>query len=394
MIKFDFKANRKRKIVLQLMSQQLYPEKAFPKNLFPDLDSVLFNCFTDVLQSREDLAKVFQQPLEIARLEKLVHDILGFKNLLENHPQTVVLMYRTYIKKFIKYRHPHTDEWEDIFQEVMTRLISGKIYRIREKFDFSYQSQDSSKRGRPPQPIHSQADAILSEASSQKFDEKTKVHKVLVKREMAPPTGIDVGKGKKFLFFTSYLMVTVRNIYMDIIRERKVRPLTSGEFQTMDETIDIYEDKQMWSRLVINEEFQRLQSLLALYYKSRPRLELCLKLKCRVPLTEQDIHQCFPRCSQEELKTLEQDFKGVRDKKLFDIVAPVFNRNERTENKSDTLRKWVSTKVDEITAHLNQIHGCDVYNSKNFVDFVSLYYQRNNIDQIKINRNPGQSPRR
>jgi DNA-directed RNA polymerase specialized sigma24 family protein len=358
MIRFDLKANRNRGIVLQLIRQQIYPEKEFPKNLFPDLPSVLFNCFSDAIRCREDLLKVYQQPKETARLEKLAHDILGFKNLLENHPQTVVLMYRTYIKKFIKYRHSHTDEWEDIFQEVMTRLISGKIYRIREKFDFSYQYQGSSKK------------------------------------EMASPTGNDDGNGKKISFFTSYLMVTVRNIYMDIIRERKVRPLTSGEFQAVDDTIDIYEDKQMWSRLVINEEFQRLQTVLALYYKSRPRLELCLKLKCRVPLTEYDIHRCFPRCSRDEFKTLEQDFKGVRDKKLFDIVAPIFNRNERTENKSDTLRKWVSTKVDEITAHLNQTHGCDVYNSKNFVDFVSLYYQRNNVDQVKSPRNPGQSPRR
>lgn len=353
MIRFDFKANRNRSIVLQLIRQQLYPEKEFPKNLFPDLSSVLFNCFTDVIRSREDLRKVYRQPVGKARLEKLARDILGFRQLLENHPQTVVLMYRTYIKKFIKYRHPHTDEWEDIFQEVITRLISGKIYRIREKFDFSYQYQDS-----------------------------------------ASPTDDDPGKEKKISFFTSYLMVTVRNIYMDIIRERKVRPLTSGEFQTMDETIDVYEDKQMLSRLVINEEFQRFQTVLALYYKSRPRLELCLKLKCRVPLTENDIHRCFPRCSHDDLETLEQDFKGLRDKKLFDIVAPVFNRHESTENKSDTLRKWVSTKVDEITAHLNQSHGCEVYNSKNFVDFVSLYYQRNHVNQVKRNRNPGRSTRR
>jgi len=380
-IRFDFKANKNRSIVLQIIRQQLYPEKEFPKNLFPDLTSVLFDCFIEVIRSREDLQKVYRLSRETDQLEKLAHDILEFKNLLESHPQTVVLMYRSYIKKFIKYRHSRTDDWEDIFQEVMTRLISGKIYRIREKFDFSYQYSDSSKRGRHPQP-------------NMEFDEKTKFHKILVKKEAASPSDKDDGNGKKISFFTSYLMVTVRNIYMDIIRERKVRPLTSGEFLTMDETIDIYEDKQMWSELIINEEFQRFQTILSLYYKSRSRLELCLKLKCRVPLTGDDIHQCFPRCSGDDLKTLGQDFKGIRDKKLFDIVAPVFNRNESTDNKSDTLRKWVSIKVDEITAHLNQSHGCDVYNSKNFVDFVSLYYQQNSVNQVKSTRNPGQSPRR
>ncbi|UCH92532.1 MAG: hypothetical protein JSV88_19860, partial [Candidatus Aminicenantes bacterium] len=63
-------------------------------------------------------------------------------------------------------------------------------------------------------------------------------------------------------------------------------------------------------------------------------------------------------------------------------------------NKSDTLRKWVSIKVDEITAHLNRTHGCDVYNSKNFVDFVTLYYERFNVNETKAIGNPGHPDRR
>lgn len=336
-IRFDFKANRNRSNVLDIIRQQLYPEKDFPRNLFPDLPSVLLNHFMDVIRSREDLKKIFRQAIEKKNLEKLVCDILEFKNLLENQPHIVVLMYRAYIKKFIKYRHTHTDEWEDIFQEVMTRLFSGKIYRIREKFDFSYQYKDFSQKS----------------------------------------------------FFTSYLMVTVRNIYMDIIRERKVRTLTAGDLLPMDDSFDMYEDKNMLGRLLIDEEYQRFQTVLLLYYKSRPRLELCLKLKCRIPLTDNDIHRCFPHCSTEESKILSQDFKTIRDKKLFDIVAPVFNRNEKTDNKSDTLRKWVSMKVDEITLLLNKGHRSNVYNSKNLVDFVTLYYERFNVNEAKTIRNPG-----
>jgi|GEM_PF-254230 len=40
------------------------------------------------------------------------------------------------------------------------------------------------KRGWHPQPIHGQPDVVLPEASSQKFSEKTKFHKVLVKRNL------------------------------------------------------------------------------------------------------------------------------------------------------------------------------------------------------------------
>jgi DNA-directed RNA polymerase specialized sigma24 family protein len=343
-IKVDFRANRIRSDVLHLIRHQLYPVTEFPKNLFPDLPTVLFDCFLEAVRSQEDLLVIYRESKEVDEIKNLAQKILTFKNLLENYPQTVVLMYRTYIKKFIKYRHPNTDEWEDIFQEVITRLISGKIYRIREKFNFSYYEETPG--------------------------------------------------GKKKSFFTSYLIVTVRNIYMDIIRERRVRPLTASGLQPMDETVDVYENKQMLSKLIINEEFQRLRTILTLYYKSRPRLELCLKLKCRISLTGNDIRQCFPDCSPEEFHALSQDFTGLRDKKMFDIVTPVFNRNECTENKSDTLRKWVSIKVDEITAHLNQSHGCEVYNSKNFVDFVSLYYEEDNMSKVGEIGNSDLSPRR
>ena len=337
-IKFDFRGSRNRNVVLQLIADELYPVKEFPRNLFPDLPAVLFKRFTEVLHTRKDLRESYQHTTDKEPIETMARDILVFRNLLDSSPQTVVLLYRTYIKKFIKYKHNNADEWEDIFQEVITRLIAGKIQRIREKFDFSYQYRDFSQKS----------------------------------------------------FFTSYLMVSVRNIYMDILRERRVRPLTSGEIQPMDESIDIYEDEHMLDRLVIDEEFHKLETVLSLYYKSRPRLELCLKLKCRVPLTGTDIRECFPSCSPVDVKILDQDFKNTKDKKLFDTVVPVFNRYEGTENKSDTLRKWVSIKVDEVTSHLNHTHGIDVYNSKNVVDFITLYYERFNLVETGAKGNPGQ----
>ena len=335
---FEITFNMNRSVVLYTIRHHLYPENEFPPKLFPDLPSVLLNCFMNVVKSREDLLELYQKSGDKEKIEALAHDILVFKNLLENHPKTVVLMYRTSVKKFVRYKHSNPEEWEDIFQEVMTRLISGKIYRIREKFDFTYK------------------DVLMQ--------------------------GVN-----KNSFFTSYFMVTVRNIYMDIIRELKVRPLTAGEIQPITGNgvleIDSYEDKCMLNHLVIDEEFCKLQTVLALYHKSKAKLELGLKLKCRLPIMEDDIRQCFPACCAEDAKILCQDFKGIRDKKLFDKVIPIFNRNEGRENKSDTLRKWVSIKLEEIISHMNRTHTCSVYTGKNIVDFITLYYERLNPEETK-----------
>jgi len=332
----DIKFDKNRSVVLYTIRHHLYPEEEFSLKLFPDLPSVLLNCFMEVIKSREELLEVYQKSGDKSKIESLTREILVFKNLLENHPKTVVLMYRTSVKKYIRYQHSNSDEWEDIFQEVITRLISGKIYRIKEKFDFTY-----------------------------KYDN-------LIKRS----------------FFTSYFMVTVRNIYMDILRELKVRPLTAGEIQpiTGNDALETFKDENMLNSLVIDEEFQKLQTVLTLYHRSRPKLDLCLKLKCRIPLTGEIIHRCFPACSREDVKILVQDFKGVKDKKMFDMVAPVFNRHEGRENKSDTIRKWVSVKMDEITSHLNRTHRCKVYTGKNLVDFMTLYYEHLDLNEIKSDR--------
>ncbi len=318
------KANHYRGILVEVITQELYPETEFPAHLFPDLTQVLTNFFYQVFNNRNPVKENGEN------IHRLVRDILDFKNILENSPQTMVMLYRTCIKKFIYFKHARSgsmrDEWEDIFQEVVTRLISGKMLRIQEKYDFSY------------------------------------------------------GEGIKKTNFTSYLMVCVRNIYMDIIRERQVRPLTAGELHSLDDARETHvsEDKNMLNHLIVEEEFRKFHTLLALHYRSRFKLELCLKLRCRIPLVSADIYRCFPTCSNDEVKTLSGDFRDVKDKSVFDAVIPVFNRHEGHENKSDTLRKWLSLKVDEILDHMNRTHQCIVYTAKNVFDFITLYYERVN----------------
>ncbi len=328
--------DRTRQIVSNVIRHELYTEEDYPGKYFPDLTIILSDFFIELIKIKHPEWKdtVKDDETEIVKLAK---EVLSFKYILKFYPHTVVLIYRSYIKKFIKYKHTCSrrgkEDWEDIFQEVMTRLISDKINRIRDRFDFEYSNETEVKKS----------------------------------------------------FFTSYLMVTVRNIYMDIIRERNVRLLTGGNVLPMNESFDIYDnkDENMLTRVAIDSEFQKLDTILLLYHRSRARLELCLKLKCRIPVKEKDISLCFPAFNTDDMKLLSKDFKNMKDKNVFDTVITVFNRHEGMENKSDTLRKWVSLKVDEITAHMNHTHQGDVYTSKNFLDLLTLYYdKKNNENEI------------
>jgi len=337
---FKLKTDKHRVTVLEYVRQYLYPLSDYPDNMFPDLPVILYQYFIDTIKKSPVLKNIYEKDDSTKEIENIARERLLFNTLLHDSPETVVLLYRTYIKKFVKYKantHPKINDWEDVFQEVITRLISGKIHRIRQHFDFEYQENSLEKKS----------------------------------------------------FFTSYLMVTVRNIYMDIIRERNIRPLTGGQVRSIDEVLElsIHEDENMLNRLAIKEEFDKFHTLLNMYGKIKPKLELCLKLKCRILLDHPDILRCFPLCSPDDIRLMRNNFKNVNDKLLFDSVTPVFNRNEECENKSDTLRKWVSVKIDEITSHLNRTHSGDVYNSKNFPDFLALYYQHH--DQLQASDSHG-----
>ena len=298
--------------------KQLYPEESFPKNLFPDLKPLLLEFFLKEINSRKEQRELVRGDSGRKAAQDLAKKTLGFMNLLKNHPRMVVLIYRRYIEKFIYYKHRKIDEREDILQEVITRLIEDKIYKVSDRYDFNL---------------------------------------------------------KKISTFTSYLMVTIRNIYIDIVRERKIRPLTAGELQPVDELFNPADSENVMNRMLIEEELVKFQTVMKLYYKARPKLELCLKLKFRIPIGKKETSQCFPGCSREDIKMLTQDFKLVKDKTMFERVVLIFNRYGDKKSKSDTIRKWIFVKIDEIISHLNRTHNGVVYNRKNVGDLVSLYYQ-------------------
>jgi len=129
------------------------------------------------------------------------------------------------------------------------------------------------------------------------------------------------------------------------------------------------------NKIFIEEELTKLQFILRMYYKSQPKIELCMKIKFRIPVIAEDILRCFPQCSRHDIDKLSQDFRFEQDKHVFESIIDTFNRIEGKENKADTLRKWIAIKTDEIIQHLNHTHDYQVYNQKNISDLITLYFQ-------------------
>jgi len=170
-------------------------------------------------------------------------------------------------------------------------------------------------------------------------------------------------------------MVIVRNIHIDIIRERKNKMLRTIDIDDIRQPLTEPKLELTSNKIFIEEELIKLRIILKMYYRSQPKIELCLKIKFRIPVSTEDIIRCFPDCPQHDIDKLTQDFRFKQDRQVFETIIDIFNRNEGKENKGDTLRKWIAMKTDEIIQHLNHTYDYQVYNQKNISDLITLYFQ-------------------
>ncbi len=313
-------------ILLNFIGNQLYPAEKYPRTLFPDLPKILYDQFIVIIRSKSDRWERFQKTTDPKILKEMVRDILNLKNLLKNHPHSLILIYRYLISKYIGSKHQKPEVKEDILQEIITRLLADKISKIQNRYDFNF---------------------------------------------------------KKIPSFTSYLMVTVRNIHIDIIREGKNRMLKTVELTETNQSPATNDFEPSKAQFFIEEELTKLHYILKMYHKSRLKIELSLKIKFRIPVGEEDVRQCFPGYTPQDESTLTRDFKFIKDKKVFEIINPIYNRYENKKNKSDTIRKWIAVKIDEIITHLNRTHDYDVYDFNNISDLITLYYQKQPLKRAK-----------
>ena len=303
--------------IRNIIDEKLYPEGKFPRSLFPDIISVLTDLYIKS-EKEKSRGKDEENSPQTPYLEEMILEVVGLKSLLEKNPGTIALIYKDLIFKFIFKRHINKDEVEEIVQEILTRFLQDKINGIRRRFNFD--------------------DPEL-------------------------PT------------FTSYFMVTVRNIYIDIIRkESRGKNLVENDMEI--EKLSDNKRGDVLNNLILEEEFKKFNALLKLYHKSGPKLNLALKIKYNIPVDDTDILSCFPDCSEYEKGLfLKNGGYYSKNRKSIERIAPVFNKHEGKSNNPDTLRKWISTKIEEIKRQMNYVHPQSPYNNSSISDLIILYFK-------------------
>ena len=98
------RTDRHRYVVMEVIANELYPAENFPEKNFPNLHALLFGLFIDEIKLKKELWATYTAGENNEQIQAEARKILDFKNLLNNHPREVVLIYRKYIEKFIAYK--------------------------------------------------------------------------------------------------------------------------------------------------------------------------------------------------------------------------------------------------------------------------------------------------
>jgi RNA polymerase sigma factor (sigma-70 family) len=150
----------------------------------------------------------------------------------------------------------------------------------------------------------------------------------------------------------TYLSVIVRNICLK--EHERLRRNSEVDLETIDEIVN---HDRVEDRLALAREVRRFKTIVELYRKQRPKLLLCLKLRYRIPVTQEDLVGWFPQLHHadrsELLHRFGDNYDEVGDHDIYKVLTPIINRLEEKANSPDALRKWTDSKIQEILRLLN-----------------------------------------
>lgn len=180
------------------------------------------------------------------------------------------------------------------------------------------------------------------------------------------------------VYLRTYFSKVVYNICLEMTRRKKRQPIVGGDDLLQFETEKSLDPEQ---KLAIKDELLRLEALLKGLRKKRLKTVICLKLYARKWLTEADLDGYNEGLWIDELAmyraTFFDHYEKMNDKDVYAIAVLLFNKAENKTNSTDSLRKWVTSIVDQFVSRLNGDPPAYGYNRETLRILMQMYFSDN-----------------
>jgi RNA polymerase sigma factor (sigma-70 family) len=150
--------------------------------------------------------------------------------------------------------------------------------------------------------------------------------------------------------FRTYFSVVIRNLCLEELR--KVRVVMEPESENYEQTsASITSD-----RLLIRQEYERLQRALHLFGPEKPAIWISLRLLAELEVSPEDFLDFGSDPGPEERARLAGRINGAlqaQKKDKIDVLCEVLNRLGGKPRNPESVRKWTASRLGELAALMN-----------------------------------------
>lgn len=158
-------------------------------------------------------------------------------------------------------------------------------------------------------------------------------------------------------YLITYLSMVIRNLCLEYISKKTEFKKKEVTVNVLD--VDFISDDSPTTGIIINEELDRLDAVLQLFHKTKPKLQLCLKVLIGNITNADDVKAAFPNCSNKDTEYFlnkcnpQSDENLINEKEMYVVLTGFFNKYGKKQNTPDALRKWMDVKFNEIIDLMN-----------------------------------------
>jgi hypothetical protein len=245
------------------------------------------------------------------------------KGLLYNNPHKLVEKYQHIIKsivrRFVAIGIFSYSEHSDAVQYINEKLLTDKIFRMQQNYDSSY-------------------------------------------------------------YVVTYLSKIIQNICVDLSRVKLRNSIIDVSTESAEEAPGS-DESVIVDQLTIQEELYRFETILRLFPRNRAKIELFLKIYCRIPISAGDIMKAYPAIDHSDrLQFLSKlgdgsRYQEMKDGEIYNNLTSIINQIEEKRNTTDALRKWVDLKINEIINVMNSEPHNSTYDRETLKYLIQRYYE-------------------
>lgn len=175
----------------------------------------------------------------------------------------------------------------------------------------------------------------------------------------------------------TYFEKTVYNIAVELVQASYRQENLHQHMNAMPQVTTSIDERQE----LLLDELQKMQRFLARFQRQKAKLLLLMKLYSRTIIKPEDILNFKPEASQEEIQNIltifGHNYAKYDDSYLYVKINNLINDVEGKANSSEALRKWLSNRLTDLRAWMNQ-HSSLKYDKEALRNLMQLFFMKQN----------------